>query len=216
MTVEAATIHGLRTGSSVYQIRGKHRIVWDVRQSFSLLGEALFLDHPSGAVFIPLNGNVGKGQSGIDDFAHKALKATRGYSSYIPQPERRSGDLFAEISDIDSWWSTTRAVLDWDTKANAYRQSLGTESWVTNILPIIRFKDIDDPQSVEWTSAEELGIRRIILETTGDDVTRNIGTLLPWLGLPWHGKPADRWWRSAASSRDGKVNLQRMDFSFFG
>ena len=192
MTVEAETPHGPITGSSIYQIKGRTYFVWESKQRFDVLGEALFLDHPTGAVFIPLDGNVNAGRLGLS-FAHQVLAASRGYTASVPESERRHGDLFEQISDIDSFWRTTSAVLERYPGQDGYEQSLtsGKETW--GDLPMVRFKDIKDPSSVEWIDADTLGIRRIIVSTTSEKITESIASTLPWLGLPWNGDPVDRW-----------------------
>lgn len=215
MTVEAATTKGTVRGSAVYQVRGKRYVVWDVRQSFDLFGEALFLDHPTGPVFIPLDGSVSQGLPGIGDFAHKALAAARGY--YSPsQAERRTGDLFGQIGDLGSRWHETRAVLEPGGWHGGYRQAVGAETVDWFPLPMVRFSDLRTPGSVEWVEAAALGINRIILETTHDEVTRRIDTLLPWLGMPWSGGLRERAFKTAAKSDDGRIELSRMTFSFTG
>jgi hypothetical protein len=47
---------------------------------------------------------------------------------------------------------------------------------------MVRFRDLNDPKSVERVDPEAAGVKRIIVETTGDDVTTGIEKRLGWLG----------------------------------
>ena len=46
---------------------------------------------------------------------------------------------------------------------------------------MVRFKDINDPKSVEKVDPASIGVKRIVLETTSDDVTTGIQKILTWL-----------------------------------
>lgn len=46
---------------------------------------------------------------------------------------------------------------------------------------VVRFRDIQDPKSVVEVNSETAGVRRIVLETTRDDVTMRIENRLAWL-----------------------------------
>jgi hypothetical protein len=57
------------------------------------------------------------------------------------------------------------------------KADLPRESW-----PImVRFRNIADPKSVEKVSPETVGVKRILLETTGDDVSTGIEKKIPWI-----------------------------------
>ena len=47
---------------------------------------------------------------------------------------------------------------------------------------MVRFRNINDPKSVERVKPEAIGVKRILLETTSDDVTTGIEKRLGWLG----------------------------------
>ncbi len=49
---------------------------------------------------------------------------------------------------------------------------------------MVRFRDLNDPKSVEKVDPEAIGVRRITVETTSDDVTTGIEKRLRW--LPTH------------------------------
>ena len=46
---------------------------------------------------------------------------------------------------------------------------------------MVRFRNINDPKSVERVKPEAIGVKRILLETTSDDVTTGIEKRLGWL-----------------------------------
>ena len=46
---------------------------------------------------------------------------------------------------------------------------------------MVRFADINDPKSVERVDPKAVGVKRILLETTNDDVTTGIEKRLGWL-----------------------------------
>ena len=46
---------------------------------------------------------------------------------------------------------------------------------------MVRFGNINDPKSVERVEPNQIGVRRIWLETTSEPVTTGIKLRLPWL-----------------------------------
>ena len=49
---------------------------------------------------------------------------------------------------------------------------------------IVKFRDLNDPKSVEMVDPVAIGVKRIVIETTGDAVTAGIEERLGW--LPTH------------------------------
>jgi hypothetical protein len=55
---------------------------------------------------------------------------------------------------------------------------LSSENWPL----LVRFLDIQTPQSVEKVEPQAIGVRRVHLETTSAPITRGLKNTLPWLG----------------------------------
>lgn len=157
MTVEADTPQGLRTGSSVYEVSAHRSLKLTAHESSvggGLKGEALPLDTPNGPIFVLLTLPDAKGPLG--NAATVALA-----------PEARStdpADYLAAVSRLGGWFDSASAELP-------------RESWPL----MVRFRDLGDPTSVERVEPEAVGIRRIVVETTGDAVTTGIERRLGWL-----------------------------------
>lgn len=166
MTVEADTPQGQLTGSSVYEVSAKKvlRLTSEERAgSGGTRGQALILDLPNGPVFVTLKMPVAGDDLGI--------RTTRALL-----PQTRSGDMdanLAAVSELGGWFA-------------AYKAELPREDWPL----MVRFEDINDPSTVERVEPGSIGIRRILLETTGDDVTMGIEKRLGWLREAW--RPLDR------------------------
>lgn len=217
LTIEALTSAGQRTASAVYEVTGKHFFDYAIRQSLDIYGEAAWFDHPLGPVFVPLKGNDHRGEESFGGLAHKVLAAASHYSSYWPEKERRKGDLFDEINSLDRWFGATEATMTRRPNDNYYAYPVvGDRIYSTDLPSMLRFGDIRDPHSVEWIRPEELGVQRITFKTTRHGVTTGIDKRLPWLGLPWHGGGSERWWKTAATSPDGRVQIERSAFHYFG
>jgi hypothetical protein len=83
--------------------------------------------------------------------------------------------------------SSVMEIGDWKIHMAAGKR-LGGENGTKADLPradwpmILRFRDINDPKSVEQVDPEAIGVKRIMLETTGDEVTVGIEKRLGWLG----------------------------------
>ena len=58
-----------------------------------------------------------------------------------------------------------------------YRAELPRADWPL----MVRFGDISDPKTVEQVDPDTIGVKRILLETTRDDVTTGIEKRLGWL-----------------------------------
>lgn len=158
VTVEIETPAGIKRGSSVLEVHSSKniKILADERSgSGGLKGEAVVVDTPGGPVFILLKQpGAGEGLDGAVTVALAPEAAKGGIDNYV-SAVRRLGGMFA---------STATAELpraDWPM--------------------MVRFGDINDPKSVERVDPQALGVKRILLETTGDDVTSGIEKRLGWL-----------------------------------
>ncbi len=157
MTVEADTPQGHLTGSSVYEVSAKKmlRLTSEERAgSGGTRGQALILDLPNGPVFVTLKMPVAGD--------HLGIRATRALL-----PQTRSGDIHANlaaVSELGGWFAT-------------YKAELPREDWPL----MVRFEDINDPSTVERVEPGSIGVKRLLLETTSDDLSVGIQETLPWL-----------------------------------
>lgn len=157
MTVEADTPQGQLTGSSVYEVSAKKmlRLTSEERAgSGGTRGQALILDLHNGPVFVTLKMPVAGDHLG-----------TRATKALLPQT--RSGDIdanLAAVSELGGWFA-------------AHKAELPREDWPL----MVRFRDINDPGSVERVEPGSIGVKRLLLETTSDDLSVGIQETLPWL-----------------------------------
>jgi hypothetical protein len=154
MTVEVETPQGIKTGSSVYQVRAMNRT--DIgseaaKREWLMDGQALVIDMPDGrAIFVLMKTE----DSSINDLAKMSMKTLDpAFKNDIVESAGRLGG-----------WSTHAGEVP--------RQ----------YYPLmVRFRDLNDPKSVERVDPKAAGVKRIMLETTGDDVTTGIKERLGWL-----------------------------------
>jgi len=157
MTVEADTPQGQLTGSSVYEVSAKKmlRLTSEERAgSGGTRGQALILDLPNGPVFVTLKMPV----------AGESL-GTRATIAFLPE---------AESAGIDSYVAAVGKLGGWFA---AYKAELPRKDWPL----MVRFRDINDPGSVERVEPGTVGVKRVLLETTSDDLSVGIQETLPWL-----------------------------------
>lgn len=159
MTVEAETSQGMKAGSSVYEVYADKRLALTSEEaeiSDGLRGQALVVDLPQGPVFALLKQD---GNSGL--YLHRAVTVAL------------SGRMFKGLDDLIAMTGKLGGAF-----AGTARAELPRENWPM----MVRFRDINDPASVEKVEPEAIGIRRIIVETTGDAVSTGIAKRLAWLG----------------------------------
>ena len=157
MTVEVETPQGLKTGSSVMEITSFRKMKLTSEEHAgggSFRGEAVVVDRADGPLFVLLKDD-GAGQP-LDTRVTSALS---GESSF-----RTVDDYVAAVGKLGGMFGSARAELP-------------REDWPT----MVRFRDIDDPKSVEKVDPEAIGVKRIVVETTSDDVTTGIEKRLAWL-----------------------------------
>lgn len=157
MTVEVETSRGVKTGSSVMEVTAfeKLKLTSEERSGGGgLRGEAVVVDLPDGPLFVLLT--MRGGGEGLN------VAATRALAPDAPlQPVR---NYVATVGKLGSWLGGAKAELpraDWPL--------------------MVRFRDINDPTSVEKIDPETVGVKRMVVETTGDDVTTGIEDKFP----PW-------------------------------
>jgi hypothetical protein len=159
MTVEVATPQGVKTGSSVYEVTVEKLVALTSEEragAAGLFGEALVVDLPNGPIFLLLKKDDNMGQP-LDVEVTHALA-----------PE-------APLSPIDAYVAAVGNLGGWGASAKA---DLPRTDWPM----MVRFRDLNDPKSVEKVDPAAIGVKRIALETTGDAVTTGIEKRLGWLG----------------------------------
>ena len=162
MTVEVETPLGLRTGSGVYEVSARKLIALtseEAEGSAGARGEATVVDLADGPLFVLLK-NDDAGQP-----LHSRVTAALAPDAQI----RNIDDYLATVGKLGGWFGGARAELP-------------REDWPM----IVRFRDIADPKSVEKVDPEAIGVKRIVVETTSDDVTTGIEKRLGWLGDRGH------------------------------
>jgi hypothetical protein len=166
MTVEVETPQGIKSGSSVMEVRlARGMAIGDQSGVTSgVFGEAVVVDLPDGPLFVLLQ--MPDAGPPLQDIVPYALLGRRSDG-----PDGVMGDG-AKLGR--TWFSEYRAELP-RTRENGPRVS--GNNWPM----MVRFRDINDPTSVQRVEPESVGVRRILLETTGDDVTAGIEKRLNWL-----------------------------------
>jgi hypothetical protein len=156
MTVEVSTPQGLRAGSSVYEVEAlKSTPITSEEKpgSVALHGQATIVELPSGPLFALVETQIANLNVGN--------AATR-----VLRPDSQTGT-------VDDY---VRAVAE-----------LGRNSGRAAELPrgewpiMVSFHDIRDSKSVQRVDPEQIGVKRISVETTQAPVTVGIEKRLAWL-----------------------------------
>ena len=158
MTVEVQTAQGMKSGSSVMQVvadKGSFKLGDTTGNGAGLRGEAVVVDLPNGPVFALLTMGDGKG----------------GFAGPITEALSPG----AKGQSFDDMWAAVRKLAG--ASDGEYRGELPSSSW-----PImVRFRDLNDPKSVEKVDPSSIGVKRIWLETTEGEMTVGIEKRLGWL-----------------------------------
>lgn len=176
LTVEVETPQGLRTGSSVIEVRGVKNPDWvnpegrGTRSSFR--GEAVAVELPSGKTLFAL------------------LKSAGGEFDAADYPGLAFRD---RLKDSHDWLESMRKLREWKgvvVPMPASETVMRNGGTTVSALPrLVAFGDMTDPESVEEVNAAALDasfgagvkLRRITVEITDDAVTTDMVKRLPWL-----------------------------------
>jgi len=185
MTIEALVPEGVRSGSSVFEVIASKvfKLLPDERSGDSeLKGQAVAVELPAGPLFALLK----------DDDAGQSLqyRVTKALSPG------------ASFNSIDDYVATVRALSSGDHSAELPR---------TDWPMMVRFRDLNDPASVERVNPDAVGVKRILLETTKDGVTTGIEKRLPWL-VKHHGSLIPR--LSAPDPSNPPIGARITEMSF--
>ena len=158
MTVEVQTLHGTRTGFSVMEMVANSRIAAgtqsDARYTAGLsTGEALVVDLHDGPIFVLLT--MPNSSNNFSEVIFDVLNGTKRLSN---------DDMMIFVRKMGA------------PGAN-YRGDLPRDQWPQ----MVRFRDINDPKSVEAVDPDAIGVKRIWVETTSDPVTTGIEKRLGWI-----------------------------------
>ncbi len=168
MTVEVETPQGIKTGSSVMEVRVARGMAIGDQSGISsgIFGEAVVVDLPSGPLFILLQ--IPDAGPPLQEIVPDALLAMSSDTS------ESADEVMTNTAKLGStWFGSYKAELP-RTRDN------GSQASNNNWPMMVRFRDINDPKSVERVDPEAVGVKRILLETTGDDVTVGIEKRLGW------------------------------------
>lgn len=166
MTVEVQTLQGLKTGSSVIEVRLTRGMAIGDSSGVgsSVRGEAVVVDLPDGPLFVLLE--VPDAGPPLQAIVPDALLGRRSSG-----PD----EVMADTAKLGStWFSEYKADLP-RHRDNGFEQS--DNGWPL----MVRFRNLNDPKSVERVDPDTVGVKRIRLETTSDDVTTGIEKRLGWL-----------------------------------
>lgn len=153
MTVEVETPQGLKSGFAVREMTLATNNIMRPANG-RIKGEAVVVDLPGGqALFALLTGG-----DGDVDYAMQIGGRAQVWGKSAGEPPAGPVELYPTAP-----------------------KTTGLQN--TNPLPmLVRFRDITDPKSVEAVDPEAIGVKRIMVETTSDDVTVGIGGRLPSFG----------------------------------
>lgn len=166
MTVEVETPQGLKTGSSVMEVRLTRGMAIGDSSGVgsSVRGEAVVVDLPHGPLFVLLQ--VPDGGPPLQAIVPDALLGRRSSG-----PD----EVMADTAKLGSTWFS-------EYKADLPRHRDNGSEQSDNGWPLmVRFRDLRYPKSVEKVDPEAIGVKRIVIETTGDEVTTGIEKRLRWL-----------------------------------
>ena len=179
MTVEAQTPQGLKSGSGVMEVSAWHKFRFTSEESSitgAFKGQAVMVDLPEGPIFVLLRN--------LRDFTLYE-GATRTLAQGLAYDSR--SDHVAVVGKLGSWFGGAKADMP-----RGY--------WPL----MVRFRNLNDPRTVEEVDPEAIGVKRIALTTTRDDVTTGIEKRLGWL----HYGPAldPGGWRSSPPTLGSKID----------
>lgn len=187
MTVEVDTPQGLKTGSSVMEVSAYKSLKLtseEKRGGGGLRGEAVTVELPSGPMFV-------------------LLSKCSGCQPPLGEQVTRVLSPGAAIRNVDEYVAAVSKLGGVSRKADLPRVD-----WPL----MVRFRDPGDPKTVELASSEILSVKRIIVETTNDDVTTGIEKRLTWLRSQ-HGSLIPRMSTPDPTRPPIGATINKMDFS---
>jgi hypothetical protein len=184
MTVEVESPQGVRAGSAVYEVAAHKSVALTSEErkgGGGLRGEAVIVDLPDGPLFVTLKMPVAG-----EDLGEAA--------TFALAPDTKRGKVDAYVA----------AVGELGGMSGGAKAELPRKDWPM----MVRFADVNDPKSVEQVDPALAGVKRILVETTRDDVTTGVAKRLPWLRALNGG-----YLNGAATARNAGLGLAAGDFS---
>ena len=165
MTVEVETPQGTRRGSSVYEIKavknGTKLLAEERAGATATFGEAVVIDLPNDTPLFVLM-DVPSGKDSLQAVVTHALTPA------VPQ------------GGIDNFIAAVRNV---ERLPLGHSVALPSDDWPK----MVRFRDLNDPKTVELVDAVAFGVRRVLIELTSDRPTKRIRQIFP----PWFAQYYD-------------------------
>lgn len=173
MTVEVDTPQGLKSGSSVMEVVAyKESIVIGDRGGghSGVGGEAVAIDLPGGPVFALLT--IGDGAPTL------ASQVT-----YALAPEARSGDFDAYLAAVRKLGRASEGAIEAELPHHLTYSYGGDDHPEADVAwpMMIRFRNLNDPRTLERVDPATIGVKRITLTVTKEPVTVGIEKRLGWL-----------------------------------
>jgi hypothetical protein len=167
MTVEVQTPQGLRSGSSVMEVTAYKMAKLTSEEhsgSGSFRGQAVVVDLPDGPLFVLLKMNTTG--SGLDQAVTLALR-----------PDANTGHVEDYVKAVRALGATSGVKADLPRTGMQGCYPASCSNWPL----MVRFRDINDPRSIEQVAPDAVGVKRILVETTRDPITIGLENRLPWL-----------------------------------
>ena len=182
LTVEVDTPEGLKTGSSVIEVRGQRNHDWvnpegrGTRSSFK--GEAVAVDLPGGKTLFALLVGVEGGGSDAMNYPWLA------FQDRLKQSEDYLDDL-----RLMRRWRGEIAPMPLTRSLQKRGVGLGIQNPVACNPKLVTFSDLADPKTVIEVTPQTIGavfgsgvnLKRITIEITDDSITKRLSKRLPWL-----------------------------------
>jgi len=183
MTVEVDTPQGLRTGSSVIEVKvsdpGPNSLP-EAGVNTKVRGEAIAVDLPGGKTLFALLSSTDSAD-GAAGYAYEALKPTQYRGDYAVIQKTKELKRMRGVGAL-------RCPKTWYDRGG---RRVGRKEDIRTDCPIlVSFRDLRDPRSVELvdpanlaaTFGERVSLHRITVQITDEPVTSGIQQRLGWLG----------------------------------
>ncbi|MEN7538512.1 hypothetical protein [Aurantiacibacter flavus] len=183
LTVEVETPEGLKTGSSVIEVKtsvaGRNIVPMPGAVSHRVRGEAVMVDLGARGVLFALLRS--------DDNFDWASNVAYRLAPKMPRVRDAEGRLDSD-SDFEAQYATMLEHREPIELPRTFPDVGHLKNQPARPM-LVRFGDIEDPSTVEQVDPDDLAftfgpgvrLRRITVQLTGDPVTKGIVERLPWL-----------------------------------
>ncbi len=163
--VDVMTSQGLKSGGSVLELIYQSEFVYDgtFQRTTGLRGQAVAIDLPGGPVFALLRVPGGSDPSPITTAIMDGLAP-------VPPGDDPSKGMKDQVEKISCRWFCN------------LKTDLPRDDWPL----MVRFRNINDPKSVEQVDPVATGVAHIWVESTSDPVSTGIEKRLRWLPNVYH------------------------------